>query len=108
MTTFDLAAALAEALRDPVVRAELVREADVSESDTTPTEAAPTTTSAVLTVDELADLLRVERKSAYAAIARGEIPGVRRIGRTLRVSRAAVLRWLLEGQGRVSRSRGLR
>jgi len=35
----------------------------------------------VLTADELAILLRVDRKSAYAALARGEIPGARRIGR---------------------------
>ena len=61
----------------------------------------------VLTVDELATLLRVERKTVYAAIARGEIPGVRRIGAILRVSRDAVLAWLAQGQGRVSRSRKL-
>jgi excisionase family DNA binding protein len=59
----------------------------------------------VLTVDELAALLRVERKTAYAAIARGEIPGVRRIGTRLRISRTAVLTWLAQGQGCVSRSR---
>jgi excisionase family DNA binding protein len=41
----------------------------------------------VLTVDGLATLLRVERKTVYAAIARGEIPGVRRVGALLRVSR---------------------
>jgi excisionase family DNA binding protein len=62
----------------------------------------------VLTVDELAALLRVERKTAYAAIARGEIPGVRRIGGVIRVSREAVLAWLASGQGRVSRSRSHR
>jgi excisionase family DNA binding protein len=59
----------------------------------------------VLTVDELAALLRVDRKTVYAQIARGEIPGVRRLGKTIRISRDAVLRWLAEGQGRVSRSR---
>jgi excisionase family DNA binding protein len=57
-----------------------------------------------MTVDELAALLRVNRKSVYEAIARGEIPGIRRIGRTVRASREAVLAWLREG--RVSRSRG--
>lgn len=60
---------------------------------------------AVLTVDELAALLRVDRKTVYAAIARGEIPGVRRIGSLLRVSRDRVLAWLSQGQDRVSRSR---
>jgi excisionase family DNA binding protein len=59
-----------------------------------------------MTVDELADFLRVERKTLYDAIARGELPGVRRIGRLIRISRVAVLAWLAEGQGRVSRSRG--
>ncbi len=65
------------------------------------TEPAPS----VLNVDELAVLLRVERKTVYAAIARGEIPGVRRIGTLLRVSRERVLAWLAQGQDRVSRSR---
>ncbi|MCP4449334.1 MAG: helix-turn-helix domain-containing protein [Myxococcales bacterium] len=59
----------------------------------------------VITVSELAALLRIERKAAYAAIQRGEIPGVRRIGRSIRVSKSAVLGWLRDGQGRVSRRR---
>jgi excisionase family DNA binding protein len=53
---------------------------------------------AVLTVDELAVLLRVERKTAYAAVARGEVPGVRRVGRCIRISRDAVLKWLAQGE----------
>ena len=61
---------------------------------------------AVLTVDELADLLRVDRKTAYAAIAEGGVPGVRRVGRCIRVSRDAVLRWLAEGESkRIQRRR---
>ncbi|MCC7537483.1 MAG: helix-turn-helix domain-containing protein [Deltaproteobacteria bacterium] len=55
--------------------------------------------SCVLTVDEVAALLRLERKTVYAALRRGEIPGARRIGRAIRLSRSAVLRWLAEGQG---------
>jgi excisionase family DNA binding protein len=43
-----------------------------------------------LTVDEAAELLRVNRKSLYQAIERGEIHGVVRIGRTLRIRRAAL------------------
>jgi excisionase family DNA binding protein len=61
--------------------------------------------SPVLTVEELAALLRIERKTAYAAIRRGEIPGARRIGGIIRVSRERVLAWLAQGQGRVSHSR---
>jgi excisionase family DNA binding protein len=70
----------------------------------TPQVQPPSVESPVMTVDELAALLRVNRKSVYEAIARGEIPGIRRIGRTVRASREAVLTWLAEG--RVSRSRG--
>jgi excisionase family DNA binding protein len=61
----------------------------------------------VLTADELASLLRINRKTVYAGFKAGEIPGGQRIGGTIRFSRDAVLRWLAEGQ--VSRSsRGLR
>jgi len=58
-----------------------------------------------LTVDELAVLLRVNCKTAYSAISAGEIPGVRRVGGVIRIHRDAVLGWLAQGQGRVSRSR---
>jgi excisionase family DNA binding protein len=61
--------------------------------------------SPILTVDELAELFRVERKTVYAAIALGEIPGVRRIGSIIRASREAVLGWLAQGRGRGSHSR---
>jgi excisionase family DNA binding protein len=61
----------------------------------------------VLTVDELAALLRLERKAAYAAIRRGEIPGVQRIGRTIRISSHVLMKWLSEGQGRVPRRRSV-
>ena len=59
----------------------------------------------VITVDELAELLRVERKTAYAAVTRGEIPGVRRLGRCIRISRDAAMRWLGEGETRKRRGR---
>jgi excisionase family DNA binding protein len=53
----------------------------------------------VLTVDEVAGLLRVNRKTVYELIGRGEIPGARRLGRALRFSRDAVLDWLRQGCG---------
>lgn len=62
----------------------------------------------VLVVDEVARLLRLNRKTVYAMVQRGEIPGARWCGRALRFSRAAVLAWLAEGQGRAPRSRGRR
>ena len=57
----------------------------------------------ILTVDEVADLMRVDRKTAYAAIACGEVPGVRRLGRCIRVSRDVFLRWLEQGEGKPER-----
>lgn len=52
----------------------------------------------VLTVEEVATLLRLNRTTAYRACCEHQIPGVRRIGRSIRVSRDAVLQWLREGQ----------
>jgi len=51
----------------------------------------------VITVDELAALLRVDRKSAYQLVAKGQVPGIRRIGRAIRIHRATVLAWLATG-----------
>jgi len=51
----------------------------------------------VITVEELAHLLRIARGSAYRAVAAGEVPGVVRVGKTLRIHRATVLRWLEQG-----------
>lgn len=59
----------------------------------------------VLTVDELAVFLRLNRKTVYDALARGEIPGARRIGGSYRILREAVIAWLGSGQVRVSRKR---
>jgi excisionase family DNA binding protein len=49
----------------------------------------------VLTIPEAARVLRLSRNSAYEAARRGDIPTVR-IGRSLRVPKAALLR-LLDG-----------
>jgi len=47
----------------------------------------------ILTVEQAAKFLRVGRNAVYDAIGRGEIPH-RRIGRSIRLSRVALLRWL--------------
>jgi excisionase family DNA binding protein len=73
-----------------------------------PAPPGPATSPSILTVRELADFLRVNHKTVREAIARGEIPGVQRIGGTIRIFRDAVLKWLASGQGRVSRSRRIR
>lgn len=50
-------------------------------------------TAITVTVDEAARMLNVDRKSLYSAIGRGEVPGVIKIGRTIRIGREALLRW---------------
>jgi len=75
---------------------------DRSEAEINPTPHAE------LTVDEVAQLLRVDRKTVYGAASRGEIPGCRRLGTVIRFSRDAVLNWLAEGQGRAPGSRSNR
>lgn len=47
----------------------------------------------VLTVSDAAKLLRIGRNQLYDALGRGEIPH-RRIGRSIRLSRVVLLRWL--------------
>lgn len=58
----------------------------------------------VLTPEDLAKVLRVRRRSVYEAISRGDIPGVRRIGRKVRIDRDSVLAWMADGHGRAPRS----
>ncbi len=72
----------------------------------TPRAIAAASLPPVLTVDELATLLRMNRKTAYEAIARNDIPGVQRIGRQFRISRDAVLGWLGGSTGPVARGPG--
>ena len=48
----------------------------------------------LLTVGDVADLLRTSRKSVYALIERGQLPGVVRIGRRVRVRQDALVDWL--------------
>jgi excisionase family DNA binding protein len=46
-----------------------------------------------LTVEEAAELLRVNRKTLYEAIRLGQVPGVARLGRTRRIHRDTLLTW---------------
>lgn len=52
----------------------------------------------VLTVDEAAAILRVNRKTFYEVIRMQNIPGIIRLGRSIRVSREALLEWV-RGKG---------
>jgi excisionase family DNA binding protein len=47
----------------------------------------------IMTVDEAAAFLRVGRSQLYDAIGRFEVPH-RRVGRSIRLSRAALVKWL--------------
>lgn len=60
--------------------------------------AVPAPPTDVMTVREVAALLRLDRKTVYDAAARGELPA-RRVGRRVLISRAALLAWLA-GRGR--------
>jgi excisionase family DNA binding protein len=58
----------------------------------------------MLTVDEAAALLRVNRKTVYEAIRRKQLPGVIHLGRTIRVSRSALVLSIPDLESRRSRS----
>lgn len=49
---------------------------------------------ALLTVKEVAALLKVKPKSVYAIVEAGLLPGVRRIGRRLRFYRPELVAWM--------------
>jgi excisionase family DNA binding protein len=50
----------------------------------------------LLTIDEVAGLLRTSRKAVYAIAERVQLPGITRIGRRLLVRRDDLLSWLDE------------
>ena len=50
-------------------------------------------TPEVLTADEVAELMRCDRKTVYEAVLRQDIPH-RRLGRRVFFSRVALLEWL--------------
>jgi excisionase family DNA binding protein len=56
----------------------------------------------VLTVEQAAKFLRMGRNAVYDGIGRGEIPH-RRIGRMIRLSRAALMQWLAGSCGAASK-----
>lgn len=50
-------------------------------------------TDFLLTVDEAAALLRVNRKTLYEAIRLQRVPGVVRVGKVIRIGRSALVAW---------------
>ena len=47
-----------------------------------------------LTADEAADLLRTSRKAIYSKIERGQLPGVRRLGRRVLIHTESLVHFL--------------
>ena len=48
------------------------------------------------TVQEVGEILRTSRSAIYAMLARGQLPGVTRIGRRILIQRDALVDWLHE------------
>jgi excisionase family DNA binding protein len=57
----------------------------------------------VLTIDEVAEVLNLDRKTVFRCIDRRELPGVRRFGKAVRVSTEALMTWMSKGRGDPSR-----
>lgn len=60
---------------------------------------APLPGQLLLTVPQVARLLGMTPKAIYHRAERGQLPGVVRLGRSLRFRRADLLRSVLEGRG---------
>jgi excisionase family DNA binding protein len=58
----------------------------------------PASLPEVLTVEEAAAFLRVNRKTFYEAVRLGSVPGVIRLGRVIRISKSALISWV-QGNG---------
>ena len=64
---------------------------------------AGTSNGPLLTVEEVAQLLRTTPKGVYAKVARSQLPGAIRVGRALRFRRSDVVKLLAEGRAPSSR-----
>ena len=61
--------------------------------------------ASLLTVDEAAAFLRVNRKTLYEAVRLRQVPGVVQLGRSIRISRDALLQWLRVNGGSGSKAK---
>jgi excisionase family DNA binding protein len=48
----------------------------------------------LVTPEEVAEILRTSKKAIYTMVARGQLPGVTRIGRRVLVQRGELVDWL--------------
>ncbi|WP_242333097.1 helix-turn-helix domain-containing protein [Anaeromyxobacter sp. SG66] len=53
----------------------------------------------LLTVAEVAEVLRTTPKAVYGLVERGQIPGIHRVGRRLLFRQEALVQWLSEKSG---------
>lgn len=56
------------------------------------------TSEDIITVDELAVIIKCNTKTIYEAIKLGQLPGAFRVGRVIRVHKPTVLAWAVSGQ----------
>lgn len=54
----------------------------------------PTSLPILMTVTEVADLLRVSTKAVYDMVRRGQLPGARKVGGSWRFHRDKLLDWI--------------
>jgi excisionase family DNA binding protein len=54
--------------------------------------------SDIITVDELAEYMKVNRKTIYNMVKEGELPGARRFRDTIRIHKPTVLAWIAAGE----------
>lgn len=50
-----------------------------------------------MTVQQVAELLCLDEKTIYDAVAAGELPGAQRVRRTIRIHRPTVVSWFATG-----------
>lgn len=89
---------------------ELARDVDIADALGSRTAAEVSAAGQLLTAPEAAKLLRTSTKAVYALVERGQIPGVRRMGRRLLFDARALEEWSrgrVTGKGLRSRQGGL-
>jgi excisionase family DNA binding protein len=85
-------------LEDFLVHVGVITESATSQTTPSVNHAAEEPAPPTMSVDEAAEMLDVNRNTLYDAIDRGEIGGVRRIGRLIRIHRESFLEWLRQGE----------
>lgn len=57
----------------------------------------------IITVDQAAALLQLDRKTVYVLVEKRQLPGARRLGKCIRIHKATLMKWMETGNaGRVA------